>query len=483
MVTLVTNARGPVAAGRLPVAPDLAVAAGALVVLSWLLAAGAPTVLVLGLAAAPLFLALGYPFSAGILVAALVLRPIVDGAGVFELTAGIGLGLIALAVLLSFHDIRAMVLLLAAAVPIVIATVVGQSRWGDDAVEEGLRLFSIIAVAAIALVMPWNVTRVKAARVIQLAGVVPAVVALFQAATGTGTPIGDVIRSSGTLAQANTAAFFFGVCGLACLVLVAEGGRRRLDLAAVGLFAAAVVTTGSIGGMTSFVVLALAYLVFVYGTFSIPVAAGVGSTAIALVSVYLSPLGRKRLAEFTAPSGPVEADNSLTWRFEAWGKILDAWEQRPVLGQGLGATKEGGILEFNIAHNEYLWILSEMGLVGLIVAIAAVAAYLAWLGRYKRHGASRYNLALAGALLIGLSVDSAVDNPLHVSPTMYAVAFLFAIAWRCSSEERSAERSVSPARSSPPAASEEVTAPALARAATRASRPETERVLAAAHAG
>lgn len=419
------------------------VAAGALLGLCWLLASGANPLVVLGAAAFPLVVALGYRYSFALLAAALVVRPLVDGMGVFELTAGIGVGLIGLAVLMSIHDVRALVLMVGVTVPVTVATAIGLGRWGDVAVEEGLRILSIAAVAAITLATPTPITRTKAARVVQVAGLIPAVVALVQGATGTGTIIGSVVRATGTLAQANPAAHFFGLCALASLVLVVErSSTRRFDLAAVVLFGLAVMVTGSLGGIVSFVVMLLAYLVLAYGVFSIPVAAGLAILDVALVGLFISPLGQGRLAEFVAPSGPEVTDNSLTWRFKAWGKILEAWNSSPVLGQGLGATKEGGILESNIAHNEYLYVMAEMGVIGVLLITAAIVAYVVWILRFRRLGASRYNSALAGALLAGLAIDAAIDNPVHFSPSMFVTAFLLAAVWRVSSDERAAAHSL-----------------------------------------
>lgn len=429
----------------------LVVSVLALVGLCWAIAQGLSPILVLVVAALPLVVALGYRYSFPILVAVLVVRPLVDGAGLFTVTAGLGVAVIALAALSAMHDLRAGLLLAVTAVPIGVATWIGFEPWGSDSWTEGLRLLSIVSVATIALVTPTAITRAGAARVVQVAGLIPAAVAIYQAVAGTGTSIGAVLRSPGTLSQANPAAHFFSLCAVATLVLVVEGRTRRRDLGLLAFFAVAMVTTGSIGGFVTFVVALLVYLAAVRGIFSRATLAAGSALLLLAVAVVLSPLGQGRIAEFRVAPGPTTPDNSVTWRFNAWGKILDAWRESPVLGRGLGATVEGGILETNIGHNEYLYVLAEMGLIGLVIVLGLVVAYVASMGRFQQQGASRLNLALALALLGGTAVNSAIDNPLHFSPSMFVVAFLLATVYRISSRERAAvQAAIAAARSAQP---------------------------------
>lgn len=418
----------------------LVVSVLALAGLSWALAQGLSPLVVLVVAALPLVVALGYRYSLPILVAVLVVRPLVDGAGLFAVTAGLGAAVIAIGALCALHDVRAALLLACTGVPLGVATSIGLEPWGSDSWTEGLRLLSIVAVAAVALVTPTALTRTGAARVVQVAGIVPAAVAIYQALAGTGTSIGAVLRSPGTLSQANPAAHFFSICAVATLVLVVEGRTRRRDLAMLAFFALAMVTTGSIGGFGTFVVSLLVYLGVVRGVFSSATLATAGGLLLLLVAVVLSPLGQGRIAEFFVAPGPTTPDNSVTWRFNAWGKIIDAWRESPVLGRGLGATVEGGILETNIGHNEYLYVLTEMGLIGAVLVLGAVLTYVGCLIRFHKQGASRLNLALALGLLAGTALNSTIDNPLHFSPSMFVVAFLLATVWRISSRERAAAR-------------------------------------------
>lgn len=423
----------------------LVVSVLALAALCWALAAGLSPVVVLVAAALPVAVAVGYRYSLPILVAVLVVRPLVDDAGLFAVTAGLGAALIGVGVLCALHDVRAALLLAATGVPLGIATLIGLDPWGSAAYTEALRILAIVSVAAIALVTPTRITRAGAARVVQVAGLVPAAVAVYQALAGTGTSIGSVLRSSGTLAQANPAAHFFSLCAVASLVLVVEGRTRRRDAASLAFFGVAMVTTGSIGGFATFVVALLVYLGAVRGFLSPPTLATAGALTVLAVAALLSPLGQGRLEEFQQTPGPGTPDNSVLWRFNAWSKIIAAWKESPILGLGLGATVEGGILPNNIGHNEYLYVLAEMGVVGLVLVLGAIALYVGSLIRFHRQGASRLNLALALALLVGTAVNASNDNPAHFSPSMFVMVFLLATVWRISSQERADARAAAAA--------------------------------------
>ncbi|GIG28931.1 O-antigen ligase family protein [Cellulomonas marina] len=422
----------------------LAAAVAVVVVAAWGLTQGVPVVVLLGVAAVPAVLALGYRYAFGALAAVVVLRPLVDGAGLPGVNPALGLAVVLVALVVALHDARALLLLVALAVPLALATWNGQQAYGAVAIEEGVRRFSAVAVAAVVLVAPVRMTRARAARLVQVAGVVPAAVALLQAVTGTGTTIGDVVRSQGTLSQANPAAFVFAVCAFASAVLVLEGGpHRRLDLAAVGYFSVAVVTTGSITGLLALVLLLTVHTVVAHGLSSRFSWAAMGGVAVLVVAALLSPLGQGRIAEYTATQGPVQEESSLAWRFNAWNRVIAAWRERPVEGLGLGAAQPGGILTDNIPHNEYLQALAETGLIGLLLFLTGVVLVLVAVAVLHRRGASRLNVALVVALVVGVAVHASASNTFHATPSLFLVVTLLAAALRVAAQEaRAAARTV-----------------------------------------
>ena len=415
-----------------------AVAAG------WLLAHGTAPTLVVAVAGAPLLLAVGYRHGFWLLAGAVLLRPLVDSGQVPGATGALGVGVLALGLVAALHDPRALLLLGLAAVPVGVGTAVGYPAHGMVAVEEGLRLLSVVAVAAVVLADRSRPSRTRAARVVQLAGVVPALVAVQQTLTGTGTTIGATMRASGTLSQANPAAFFFTLCAVASLVLAFEGTRRRFDLAGVVGFSLAVVTTGSITGLMSLVLALVLCTVLMRGVLSRATGVLLLSLGVLVLGAAASPVGRGRLAEFTAAPTAEGDGNSLLWRYEAWGKVVDAWQESPVTGLGLGATMPGGVLATNIPHNEYLWLLAEMGVLGLGLLVLVVVMTVGLVARFVRQGAARENLALVVTLVVATALNASADNTLHFTPSLYVLTLLLATAWRCASAERAVARARRP---------------------------------------
>lgn len=419
-------------------------------VVAWLVVSGFAPQYALALAALPAMLAVGYRYGLVLLTAAVLIRPLIDTAGIAGATSGLAIAVILLGLLCAAHDVRALILLTLAAGALVAPTILGRDAWGGVAIGEALRMFSVVAVVAITLVAPGRVTRARAARVVQLSATVPALAAIVQAATGTGTTIGAVERSSGTLSQANPAAFYFTVAAVCSLVLVFEGKRPRYDVLALIAFAGAIVTTGSITGLLTFLTAVVVYVWLARGLVSKAMAALGSALLILLAAALMSPVGQGRIAEYTAPATTDAQGNSLLWRYEAWDKILAAWKVHPVTGLGLGATLPGGILATNIAHNEYIWILAEMGLIGIVVVLGIVAGYVGLLRRFVRLGASPMGWALAVTLLVAIALDATADNTLHFTPSLYVLAVLLASVWRCASQERAAAESARPTGEPPP---------------------------------
>jgi len=89
-------------------------------------------------------------------------------------------------------------------------------------------------------------------------------------------------------------------------------------------------------------------------------------------------LGGSNVAAFSSSLG---RDDTLTGRTEVWAAVLPATKQQPLLGYGFGSFWTDARREFYeipTAHNGYLDILLELGVVGL-------AFYTVWLLSCARH--------------------------------------------------------------------------------------------------
>lgn len=156
----------------------------------------------------------------------------------------------------------------------------------------------------------------------------------------------------------------------------------------------------------------------------------VGSTAIAAIILFGTGLMRFRFGGI----GPDMAD-----RLEQWRTTLAMVSERPWFGHGPGSYEtvfrnrqsgELGPLTYNHAHNDYLQLLLEQGVVGLALAAAAVsflvavALYRAFTGRSLRR--KRWVLSC----LFGISaifLHALVDFPLQVPANVWLCMALLAM--------------------------------------------------------
>src|SRR5579871_348942 len=302
--------------------------------------------------------------------------------------------------------------------------------------REGLREISILALAVIA----WNshgaITLARAVRLVQIAGVGAALLAIYQLATHTGLNIEGEIRANGTFTHPNGAAVYFAIAVTASLWSYLDNGRRRIDAALVVVFAAATIATFSIGGLASLLVMLGVYGLSRPGSVRVKLAAC--ALGLVLVGAFAAtPLGAKRLeneSSTSIASAEVRgaANTSLAWRFYKWRTLLPLWRQAPLLGQGLGSSVAAEATAENetagkVPHNEYVRYLVETGLVGLASVLFGLAVLMRRLWR-RRSGRVDNAACLALGVLAGCALNGLGDNTLLYSTTGYAAALILAAA-------------------------------------------------------
>jgi hypothetical protein len=161
-------------------------------------------------------------------------------------------------------------------------------------------------------------------------------------------------------------------------------------------------------------------------------------------------------------SSPAEIVDALN--DQGRGKVADAMvvhlvnQEALAYGEGLGSSwialqfgELGDLGGAGVAHNEYVRLLYETGLLGLVVAVVAFAAFVfaAWKASQHMAEEHRWLGAAAFALSVCYVVFSITDNVLDYYNTFSQFAF-FALAAalameRVSAAEREARASVPPA--------------------------------------
>jgi O-antigen ligase len=394
----------------------------------------------------------GFGFGLALFLGAIfMLRVLVDDtassnsrqSGSFDLSGAIAVVFILVASVLLFRRRRGVLPTILATLWLCVWTAVAVSTNGasTETLREGVRELSVLALAVIVYNARGAVSVPSAARIVQLVGVIPAVIALHQLAAHTGIDVGGEIRANGTFAHPDSAAMFFALAAVASLWLYLDGGRRRADVLLMALFAVALIATFSIDGLITLAAMLTALGMLRPGSLRVKL----GPCAIAGVVVlafFATPLGAHRLSRESSTSLASEergeANSSLAWRLHKWETLRPKWEAAPLFGQGLGTTTtEEPILGSRYAgkppHNEYVRYLVETGVVGLAILLAALAFLIRALLRKRQirgspNASARDGATLALVFVIGCLVDALADNTLLNSPTCYAVALVVAAA-------------------------------------------------------
>lgn len=391
------------------------------------------------------------PVLASLLCAALLLRVLTDDlsspysrrSGGLNLSAVIALTFILLAGALLLRERRGLLPATLAGAWLCVWTAVAIRTHGasGETLREGIREGSVLALAVIVYNARDTITVPIGARIIQLMGLVPALLAVHQLATHTGIDLAGTIRANGTFAHPDSAAMFFAISAAASLWLYLDNGRRRIDAVLVTLFSAGVIATLSIDGLAALLAMLAALGVLRPGPLRANRAPFLVAALVA-VAFFVTPFGAHRIARETttsiASAERGEANTSLSWRLHKWEVLFSRWKTSPFIGQGLGTTtterpRLGNRFAGKPPHNEYVRYLVETGVIGFAILLAALVILIRAIVR--RRGSPEVQdddttraSTFALVVIAGCLVNALADNTLLNSPTCYAVALIVAAA-------------------------------------------------------
>lgn len=317
-------------------------------------------------------------------------------------------------------------------------------------VREGVRELSIVAVAVIAYNARRALDLATVARIVQVAGIIAALLAIFQLATHSGVSVGGDMRSNGTFAHPNDAAVFFAIAATASLWRFTDAGRRRFDLALAGVFALATLSTFSIDGFLTLLVMIAAFGMLRPGSRRLKLQAAALVVVLALAFL-VSPAGSARLSSESSAEAGASArhgsGSSLSWRLYKWETLIPEWERSPYLGKGLGTTvtteaTAQSTTAGNLPHSEYVRYLVETGIVGFAVLAAGMTMLIRRLNRGRRLAASQSAAILTLALIAGLLVNALAANTLLYTPAAYAAALIVGVSLRTVNAARRSSRAL-----------------------------------------
>lgn len=230
-----------------------------------------------------------------------------------------------------------------------------------------------------------------------------------------------------------------------------EREKRLIYLFAIGLMGVALIMTNSRGGIISLI----AEVLFVGALTgfrrrgrahregernrrvrSAAIRAGLALVLITTLFAGVVLLGGESvLSRFV---GTVNADDPTTGRAHFWSVTLDIIRAHPVIGTGLGAfgvvytryDSRNGLFRLEQAHNDYLQVLSDGGVIGAALGIFFVFT-LFRMGFARRETGDEFRLgvvtgALAGCF--GVLIHSFFDFTLHTTSNALLFLVLAALA-------------------------------------------------------
>ncbi len=230
-----------------------------------------------------------------------------------------------------------------------------------------------------------------------------------------------------------------------------EGEKKLLYIFAVGMMGVALILTNSRGGIISLIAEVM-FLVLIGGigkrhrsrepevkTKRIRGGLTRAVLALALIVGLLATTvlfgGEQALSRFV---GSVNAEDPTTGRAHFWNVTLDIIHAHPALGTGLGAfgvvyTKydsNNGLYRLEQAHNDYLQVLSDGGIVGALLGLFFIIA-LFRMGLQRRETGDEFRRGVATGALAGcfaVLVHSFFDFTLHTTANALLFLVLAALA-------------------------------------------------------
>ena len=230
-----------------------------------------------------------------------------------------------------------------------------------------------------------------------------------------------------------------------------EREKRPLYLFAAGMMGVALIMTNSRGGIISLVA-EIFFLVLLTGlgrrygadeegdkrtrVRTALVRAGLAlGLVIALFAGVLLLGGESALTRFT---GTVNADDPTTGRAHFWSTSLKIIQDHPVTGVGLGAfhlaytryDTRNGLFRLEQAHNDYLQVLTDAGIIGLLLGLFFVGV-LFRTSLQRRESADTFRRGVATGALAGcfaVLVHSFFDFTLHTTSNALLFLVLAALA-------------------------------------------------------
>lgn len=251
------------------------------------------------------------------------------------------------------------------------------------------------------------------------------------------------VKPFGSFVNKHNFAAYIEMCIALPLGLLFSGAiskdKRLLVLTAIGLMGIALVMSGSRGGLVALLA-AIIFLIFITTkTRSVPQLVGKIALGVALVAAMVAGTffvgGDSTLTRVVES---IESKDPTSSRLQIWEVTLETIRQSPILGNGFGAfgtayTKFdslNGRERVEQAHNDYLQILADAGIIGAI--IGAFFVFILFRDGFKQiNSRDKFRRGVAVGALAGcfaVLVHSFFDFVLHTTAISLLFLMLAALA-------------------------------------------------------
>ena len=169
----------------------------------------------------------------------------------------------------------------------------------------------------------------------------------------------------------------------------------------------------------------------------VTMASVLGVSFIVMLTMGLTPV-KERIETLTGFS--IES-SFFKSRWAVWQHTLDLIRDFPVFGSGLGTFRQaflnyypsGSSLGWNQTHNDYLQLLSEVGIVGFSIFLIGIIIFLYkyyWKAIFNRYRADRYIILGLAMAIFSIGIHSFVDFNLQIPSNgfLFVVIMAFLIA-------------------------------------------------------
>ena len=269
-------------------------------------------------------------------------------------------------------------------------------------------------------------------KIILISYIIPAIVGLIQFFNNSGMTddFGGFQRIYGTFAHPNLFAFYtFFILGLLISLLLTSQKtsslifNKKIIIIAIGLSVFLLFAT-----YTRSALACLSFFVLIFGILKYRRMLLVGALLF-LAAYFLSDVFRERLWELIS----LDPYGSIVWRFKLWKDILPLSLWQPWFGYGLGTFEKltefyrGFKLGSLNAHNDYLKIFVENGIIGLISYFWIIIGLLLYLLKIFKRIINQEKFFGMGILIIFLSlmIAASFDNILQTTALQWNLWIIF----------------------------------------------------------